>query len=515
MAVWINNLANALQDKPVVILHGNVRDRYIDEQGQIYDNLTDLLQQIVNGMELRFSEQIIYDSVGQERRIGMEIAAHTVPAAADNDELTDTGPAPRSQGRQIPPSRVLAQWQEQSALPTSNRLFILYYLDKLAAYKSSYQDDEKEILLRLEKIIENIRPNHRLLMVALQDTMIPLELYTHAPKVRVLPIPPPEKHDRTAYFKHRLGQTYPHIELAANLTDGLFLHDLDAIAAALGTQSNAQEVRRIINRYRIGEQTDHWGSLSIKKLANALLWFKETEGVNGQDEAIRKVIDMLTIARAGLSGMAGGTAAKPKGVLFFAGPTGVGKTFVAKKLAKFLFSTEETFIRFDMSEFKEDHTVSKLIGSPPGYVGSDRGGMLTNAVREKPFSVLLFDEIEKASTKILDIFLQILDDGRLTDSRGQTVFFTETVIIFTSNIGTRTADSRGCTISERDDLERIMEDADEARGAIREHFIRTVERFFMYEISRPELLNRIGSSIVPFNPTFRRQKKRYFFEKSA
>ena len=104
-------------------------------------------------------------------------------------------------------------------------------------------------------------------------------------------------------------------------------------------------------------------------------------------------------------------ASKPRGVLFFAGPTGVGKTLLAKKLAKFLFSTEEAFLRFDMSEFKEDHTVSKLIGSPPGYVGSERGGLLTNVVREKPFSVILFDEIEKAHPKILDIFLQLLDEG--------------------------------------------------------------------------------------------------------
>ncbi|MCS7254565.1 MAG: AAA family ATPase [Armatimonadota bacterium] len=189
-----------------------------------------------------------------------------------------------------------------------------------------------------------------------------------------------------------------------------------------------------------------------------------------------------------------------KGALFFASPASVGKTFVAKKLAKFLFATEEAFLRFDMSEFKEEHTVSKFIGSPPGYVGYEQGGMLTNAVRQKPFSVILFYEIEKAHPRIMDIFLQILDDRRLTDSRGQTVFFTETVIIFTSNIGTRTTDSRGAPIREREELEAIINDVnldhEGKKWRIRKHFTRAVEHFFIFKISHPELLNRIGNKSV-------------------
>jgi ATP-dependent Clp protease ATP-binding subunit ClpA len=291
----------------------------------------------------------------------------------------------------------------------------------------------------------------------------------------------------------------------ADLTDGLFLRDLDHIVAGVSCHGelSSREIRRVVNKYRIGEQEDHWGTLSIERLNAALRWFVHKEGVKGQDEALRKVVDTLCLARAGLTGLASGTGTKPKGALFSAGPTGVGKTFVAKKLAKFLFGTEEAFLRFDMSEFKEEHTVSKLIGSPPGYVGYERGGMLTNGVREKPFSVILFDEVEKAHPKIMDIFLQILGEGRLTDSRGQTVFFTETVIIFTSNLGTRTADSRGMPVSEREQLDAIVGDDkcnhEKKKEAVRAHFTRAVERFFAFEISRPELLNRIGNNIVPFN----------------
>ncbi|HEC84627.1 MAG TPA: ATP-dependent Clp protease ATP-binding subunit, partial [Thioploca sp.] len=360
MAVWIHNFINALQDKPVVILHGNVRDRYIDKEGRVYDNLTNLLEYVAQALPLRFSERVIYDMVGHERR--MAVAEDSQPPATEafqpkwqnpNDELAATQPPPQRGGQKAPPSRVLANWLQLISAPTPNRLFVMYYLDKLVAYRNTYLDEEKELLLWLEKLIENITPNHRLVLVALQDTMIPLELYINAPKVRVLPIPLPDKHDRLAYFSYRLEKNElqaEELELAVDFTDGLFLHDLDAIIKSF--QANEThgrlEIRRLINRYRIGEQVDHWSTLNIERLSNAMTWFVEQEGVKGQNEAIQRVVDMLTLARAGLTGMASGTSSKPRGILFFAGPTGVGKTFVAKKLAKFLFSTEEAFLRFDM-----------------------------------------------------------------------------------------------------------------------------------------------------------------------
>ena len=503
MSKWIYNLRNTLNDNSVTLLHGNVRDRYIDENGQIFENLTSLLRSFANQPEGSFTNTVFYDPVGRERRENIGNQTVQPGSSSKNNELSTTQPTDGAH-KVEPPSRTLSRWAQELSEPHQNRFAVLFYLDKLVPYKTSYNEDERECLLWLEKIIENIALQNRLVMVALRDTMVPIELYIQSPKCRVLAIPIPDKTDRKRYLVHKLGQ-HEHLELITDLTDGLYLRELDHIVEATRQQEKPgnKEIRRLVNRYRIGEQEDYWGSLSIEKLDGACDWLTRTEGIKGQDQAVQKVVEVLAMARAGMSGIASGTTSKPKGVLFFAGPTGVGKTFLAKKLAKFLFGTEEAFTRFDMSEFKEEHTVSKLIGSPPGYVGYEQGGTLTNAVRERPFSVVLFDEIEKAHPKIMDIFLQLLDEGRLTDSRGQTVFFTETVIIFTSNIGCRTIDSRGNHLAEREQLDSILQSGDAPIGAkqilTREHFLRAVEEFFMLEISRPELLNRIGSNIVPFN----------------
>ena len=175
----------------------------------------------------------------------------------------------------------------------------------------------------------------------------------------------------------------------------------------------------------------------------------------------------------------------PKGVFFFVGPTGVGKTELSKALAKFLFGDEQACIRFDMSEYAQENSDQKLIGAAPGYVGYEEGGQLTNAIKEHPFSVVLFDEIEKAAKpnpRILDIFLQILEDGRLTDSKGETVYFSDTIIVFTSNLGAN-------KVAKSNDKETVAKE-----------FIDIVKDYFDNEVKRPELLGRIGyNNIVPFN----------------
>jgi len=190
-----------------------------------------------------------------------------------------------------------------------------------------------------------------------------------------------------------------------------------------------------------------------------------------QDEAIRAVADAIRKARAGLK-----DPRRPIGSFIFMGPTGVGKTHLAKTLAWFLFDSEDALLRIDMSEYMEKHSVSRLIGAPPGYVGYEEGGQLTEPVRQRPYRVILFDEIEKAHPEVHNILLQVLDDGRLTDGKGRTVSFRDTIIIMTSNLAAQ-------EIMRETDYERMKEVAWEA-------LTRTM---------RPEFLNRIDEVIV-FKP---------------
>lgn len=185
------------------------------------------------------------------------------------------------------------------------------------------------------------------------------------------------------------------------------------------------------------------------------------------------------------------TSSRPRGVLFFAGPTGVGKTELARALTALIFGDERAYIRFDMSEFAAEHADARLLGAPPGYVGYDAGGELTNAVKAKPFSVVLFDEIEKAHPRILDKFLQILEDGRLTDGRGDTVYFSEAILIFTSNLG--------ITVRDESSERRLLVQPGEAYEQVERKVRAAIADYFKFTLGRPEILNRIGDNIVVFD----------------
>jgi ATP-dependent Clp protease ATP-binding subunit ClpC len=207
------------------------------------------------------------------------------------------------------------------------------------------------------------------------------------------------------------------------------------------------------------------------------------ERVIGQDEAIVAVSKAVRRGRVGLK-----DPNRPIGSFLFLGPTGVGKTELTKALAEAMFGDENAMIRIDMSEYMEKHTVSKLIGSPPGYVGYDEGGQLTEKVRRKPYSVILFDEIEKAHPDVFNILLQVLDDGHITDSRGRRINFKNTIIIMTSNIGAR-------NIIEPKKLGFISyEDVSKSYQDMKKSVIEEVKRIF-----RPEFLNRLDEMIV-FHP---------------
>jgi ATP-dependent Clp protease ATP-binding subunit ClpB len=203
--------------------------------------------------------------------------------------------------------------------------------------------------------------------------------------------------------------------------------------------------------------------------------------VVGQDEAIQAVANAIRRARAGLQ-----DPNRPLGSFIFLGPTGVGKTELARALAEFLFDDEHAMIRIDMSEYQEKHTVSRMIGAPPGYVGYDESGQLTEAVRRRPYSVVLFDEVEKAHPEVLNVMLQLLDDGRLTDGKGRTVDFKNAVVIMTSNLGSAFLAERGDRDIDEGAKRQVMD-------ALRAHF-------------RPEFINRVDEIII-FHPLNREQMK--------
>ena len=231
------------------------------------------------------------------------------------------------------------------------------------------------------------------------------------------------------------------------------------------------------------KKESEWEKIDFEKIKR----IKEilSKRVKGQDYAINCTIKSLIRSYTGMNGIVHSTNnnKKPKGILFFVGPTGVGKTELAKSISEFVFGDENRIIRFDMSEFNHEHSDQRLIGAPPGYVGYDAGGELTNAVKQKPFSILLFDEIEKAHSKIMDKFLQILEDGRLKSSQGEIIDFSETFIIFTSNIGAA------------NQLNNLNDETQ-----VRKTFIEEVSKYFNIELGRPEILNRINyKNIVPFN----------------
>lgn len=330
-----------------------------------------------------------------------------------------------------------------------------------------------------------------LIMVTNKVHELPTWFYRYAPFVRSVEIELPDERLRKSLFQTHANyyQDWNQLEeddrekLLLRLlqrTEGMSCMELDGIlTAAEGLPVHSIEEQ--IYSYRHGKKENPWMEINgerVKKIAEAL-----SSEVLGQEKAVASVRDVIIRATTGLAGIQHSSGTRPRGVLLFAGPTGVGKTEMAKVMAREIFGTEEAMLRFDMSEYSQSHSDQRLLGAPPGYVGYDAGGELTNAVKSKPFSILLFDEIEKANPTILDKFLQILDDGRMTDSRGETVYFTECLIVFTSNIGMNPG------IADEDHAEQDLSYVElerKVRQALRENW-------------RPEFINRIGQNVIVFD----------------
>jgi ATP-dependent Clp protease ATP-binding subunit ClpA len=324
-------------------------------------------------------------------------------------------------------------------------------------------------------------------------------------RIMTLPIPKPD-HDIRRRIIQTAGQSisgYKKLETTnpeehhnlvnrfVDQTGGLYASEIVSIArfAALD-RLDFTRINEAVRHYKLGIPDNPWAKLD----SATILQGEEilSKRVIGQSQAVSHSLDIIKRSIYDLSGAQFSShVQKPKGVLFFAGPTGVGKTELAKGITELIFGSPENYVRFDMSEFNQAHADQRLMGAPPGYVGYDVGGELTNAIKQKPFTLLLLDEIEKAHPRIMDIFLQVLDDGRLTSGRGETVYFTDAIIVFTSNLGVYKETATGERVS------LVTPDMDFAQ--VQSEIKKAIEDFFRFTLHRPEMLNRIGKNIVVFD----------------
>ncbi|MEJ3587571.1 MULTISPECIES: AAA family ATPase [Pseudomonas] len=497
-----------------LILHGNTADLTSDPEvpGQwvaLPAALTSLLRQ--RGYQHVVFWNRINGVSGIDARAWRELQSSAAPSAESESsargQAYDMGDMPPPPSPASVSGAIMATADEVLAVaahclrqprPEKPVAFIMDWMQYLFGSANSLSENERGWLLRLGQatrdaaVVRNAESighaQSLLVMLCGGLNVLPPALYLNNPLFREIAIPLPARKIRESAVLglKEVFRLQPPLQQGgrelADFVDGLegqSIRDIHNLARLSRQETETSGALSLLNLYRHGRRHSPWEQLDHRKLQTIV----ETLGrrVKGQSEAIESVRRILVRAFTGLSGLQHSYRQRtPKGVLFFVGPTGVGKTELAKSIAEFLFGDEEACLRFDMSEFNHEHADQRLVGAPPGYVGYEAGGQLTNAVKQRPFSLLLFDEIEKAHPRILDKFLQILEDGRLTDGKGETVMFSDTVIVFTSNIG-------------------AAEVSHESQS-VRDDFIQKVRQHFVRELKRPELLGRIGeANIIPFN----------------
>lgn len=526
---WMDELVRLAGSRSQVFVHGNVKDAVpvpvrLPEGDTVWtlrnlrQAIFDLFTTHVEGYEVVAA----YDAVD-----GMVFADDDEPSSKMAGVFDSIQPAGQKSGRSknVPaPSKPtdtlgLVMHQMRGCLANTQHpcVFVLDYASHLAGPPNALMAEERVAFLRMLKASHEatevrvtgkdgspVMLRNLLVVVCDRMTDLPAWLYFNNPYSGSIELTSPATEDRQQFFERFLTPSYvvgrdPH-EMA-DLTDGMTVRDLMGVRAlAMEPDAEALSARQLIDRFRYGARKNLWSTLPWDTLDNAEADLAHR--VKGQPAAIAQVADVLRRARLHLSGAQHSGRGKPRGVLFFAGPTGVGKTELAKAMAELIFSTDEACVRFDMSEYSQQHADQRLLGAPPGYVGYEEGGQLTNRMKANPFSVLLFDEIEKAHPTILDKFLQILEDGRMTDGRGETVYFSESLIVFTSNVGIYELDPYTLRPAVGDNGKpRLAVDpaVDTTYDAVREKVLDGVRTFFKVHLGRPELLNRIGQNIVVFD----------------
>ena len=517
---WHRELVLFSQIKPLIILEGNVLDIY---QYPIEGNmprgaivrLTDYLHYYY--LDNGYGNIVFYDNVeGFYNSCDSNMVqsfSSLVHANCKNGRIE----APFKSAGKGSASWLIREAISQSSEPT---VVIMNLASRYIPSPDNLTQDEVDsfsLLLKASLDAKEVRGTdgitrkNILIIIANKINDLPAWFYLQNPNVKSISIGPPSTEERDylirgdnfpsffsraiyeediGYYEENPAELDKIQDRFVALTDGMSITELNGLRKLCKTENlHIRDMCDVIDLFKYGIRENPWKQLNLEDVKNAKSRFEER--VKGQLYAQTKTLDIIKRAITGLSGLQGSSHGRPKGVLFFAGPTGTGKTETAKTLAELLFGHEDACIRFDMSEYSQSHSDQKLLGAPPGYVGYEAGGQLTNAIKNKPFSILLFDEIEKAHPTILDKFLQILEDGRMTDGQGQTVYFSECIIIFTSNLGIYTRDAMG----ERTANVSMEMDYSEVSSRVRE----AIEQYFKLELGRPEILNRIGENIVVFD----------------
>ncbi|MCT6518297.1 MULTISPECIES: AAA family ATPase [Enterobacterales] len=502
---WLRDLLRFIPLKSQFVLFGNVRDLQASEVAPNIITPLPFNQTLYNSLyEVGYIHIITYTPL-----TGFQWIANPTLSLQDGamlmQQLGLTVTGDRAPGNIDSLNSVLEKWQTITGQPIA---LCIDFASCLLSHRDNLMPAEHNLFTRalMTSHQAKARPAgeynqpffNSIFWIVEKETDLPDWFTVNNPRIRAIPVAKPDSQIRRVLAPNLLMSLAGFSLLVENEkasllndfideTEGLLLLDLVAIVQLARIEE--VEITRIsdaVRRYKVGITEDPWQKIDKQKIRNAPQVIQRR--VKGQQHAVTHLLDIIKRAMTGVGSNKGG---RPRGVLFLAGPTGVGKTELAKTVTQLLFGDESAYIRFDMSEFSAEHADQRLIGAPPGYVGYDSGGELTNAIREKPFSVVLFDEIEKAHPHLMDKFLQIIDDGVLTSGRGDRVYFSEALIIFTSNLGIYRVDNNG---------ERVANVLpDEPFENVSRKVKSEIERHFKLVLNRPELLNRIGENIIVFD----------------
>jgi hypothetical protein len=499
---WLREFASTLPVHSQFVFHGNVHDQFVTADGTQLTSLPALLWEVLR--QHGFTCMITYDQVDG-------IGVHPAVGAGATEAKTEAGRLVNGTGRTPELSELQQDIRAVVDTPDVRSAFVLSHASRLTINNDDLGAEERDFFLFCAKLgtkalrrggLGASAPYNPLIWLVESQNDLPAWLTAGNAHIREIAVPPPDLGDRQRAARLLISD-YPDAPTApeeigkvvddfANEANSLTLEAMAGVThLARENGTPFEQLPEAVAAYRLGVVENPWRQPHLRTRITSHQEDLSIR-VKGQSKAVGKALDVLKRAAMGLSGAhTGRSASRPRGVLFFAGPTGVGKTELAKGIAQLVYGDESALFRLDMSEFSQAHAADRLIGSPPGYVGHDAGGQLTNAMRRQPFRVVLFDEIEKAHPQVLDKFLQILEDGRLTDGRGDTTYFSESILIFTSNLGVQK--------KEADGRVRMLIQPGQKYTEVKEKVLDAIKLHFYTNINRPELLNRIGDNIIVFD----------------